>query len=196
MELEELKMDWDSATNQTGKQNMLTSKIITQMTQKKYQSKIDKVKYPEMAGAAGCIFGLGFIVFNFNKLDTAFLQSIGVLAILLLAALPALSYLSLARFSAARNLDKPYVEAVKQFTTQKLRFLKYQKMNALLSYLLLVAVIILLPKFFYGKDITFSKLFWTLAFSFGYIFLLFFSNRVKKFYSSSLKQAEELLKEI
>ncbi len=195
MELEDLKSDWNSASNQTEKQSILSSDIITQMTQKKYQSKMNKIKYPELAGGIICILGLSFIGFNFFKLDTAFLQSVGVSAILLLVILPTLSFLSLIKFNSANSFDKPYIEMVKQFAIQKMRFLKYQKVNALLSYLLLVATIILLPKFFYGKDITLSKSFWTFAFSFGYIFLLFFSKRVNKFYSNSLQQAEELLKE-
>jgi len=196
MELEDLKNEWESATNQTNKQNILTSKIINQMTQKKYQSKIKKIKYPELIGAIVCILGLSFIAFNFNKLDTTFLQAIGVLTILLLIIMPILSFLSLTQFSSAESLDKPHIEVINQFANQKLRFLKYQKANAFLNYLLLVTIVILLPKFFYGKDITFSKSFWIFAFSFGYLFLLFFSKWVKKFYDNSLRQAEELLREI
>lgn len=196
MELHDLKKNWQSAVNQTNKQNILTSKIIDQMTQKKYQSKIRKIKYPELIGRIICILGLSFIVFNFNKLDTVFLRAIGVLTILLLMILPILSFLSLKQFNLAYNFDKPYIEILKQFANQKLRFLQYQKANAFLNYVLLVTIIILLPKFFYGKDITFSKSFWTFAFSFGYIFLLFFSKWVKKFYGNSLRQAEELIREI
>jgi hypothetical protein len=196
MELDDLKTDWESATNQTNKPNILTSKIINQMTQKKYQSQIKKVKYPELIGAIVCILGVSFIGFNFNTLDTTFLKSIGVLTMLLLMIMLMLSFLSLTQLSSAENFDKPYIEIIKQFANHKLRFLKYQKANALLSYLLLVTIIILLPKFFYGKDITFSKSFWIFSFSFGYIFLLFFSKWVKKFYGNSLRQAEELLKEI
>lgn len=196
MELDNLKNEWESATNQINKQNILTSKIIDQMTQKKFQSKIKKIKYAELIGGIVCFLTVGFIALNFNKLDTLILQLIGVLTILLLMILPLLSFLSLTQFNSADNLDKPYIEAIKQFANHKLRFQKYQKANAFLSYLLLVTIIILLPKFFYGKDITFSRSFWIFAFSLGYIFLLFFSKWVNKIYNNSLKQAEELLKEI
>lgn len=195
MELDDLKKDWESATNQANKQNILTSKIINQMTQKKFQAKIKKIKYPELVGSIVCILGLSFIGFNFNKLDTVFLQSIGVLTILLLMIMPTLSLLSLKDFNSAENFDKPYIEIIKKFANQKLRFIKYQKINAFLSYLLLVSVIILLPKLFYGKDVTFNKLFWTFAFSIGYIFLIFFSKWVENNYGTSLRKAEELLKE-
>lgn len=196
MELDDLKNDWVSATNQVNKQNTLSPKIITDMTKNKYYSKIKRIKYPELIGGFVCILGLLFIVVNFNKLDTLFLQSIGVLAILILMIMPILSFLSLTKLNSPEKLDRPYVEIIKQFAIQKLQFLKYQKINAFLSYLLLVTIIIILPKFFYGKDITFYKTFWTFAFSIGYIFLIFFSRWVKKFYSNSLRQAEELLDEI
>ncbi len=196
MELDDLKNDWESVTSQTTKQNILTTKIIDQMTQKKYYSKIKKIKYPELIGGIVCLLGLSFVGFNFNKLDTVFLQSIGVITILLLMILPIISFLSLTQFNLKDDLNKPYAETIKKFAYQKLRFQKYQQANVFFSYLLLVSIIILLPKFFYGKDISYNKYFWTFAFSFGYIFLLFFSKWVKKFYNNSLKQAEELLKEI
>lgn len=196
MELDDFKKDWETIGNQTSKQNILTPKIIDQMTQKKFNSKINKVKYPELVGGIMCFLGLSFIGFNFNKLDTVFLQSVGVVTILLLMILPILSFLSLAQFNSKDNLDKPYIEIIKQFANHKLRFQKYQQVNVFLCYLLSVTIIILLPKFFYGKDITFSKSFWTFAFSFGYIFLLLFSKWVKKIYTNSFQEAEELLKEI
>ena len=196
MELADLKNDWKSAINQADKKNILTSKTITTMTQNKYQSKINKIKYPELAGAIICIAGLCFIVYNFNKLDSVFLQSIGVLTIIILMIIPTLSFLSLTSINAVDKFDKPYIEVIKQFANQKLRFLKYQKLNTFLCYLLLVTTIIILPKFFYGKDIAFNKSLWLFAFSFGYIFLLFFSRWVKKIYGNSLRQAEELLKEV
>ncbi len=192
MELDDLKKDWESVTTQ----HNLTTKAIDQMIQKKYASKIKKIKYPELVGGIICLLGFIFIGFNFNKLDTIFLQAIGVLTMLLLLIQPSISFLSLKGFNTSDDLSKPYVEIIKQFAVQKLRFQKYQQANAFLCYLLLVTVIILLPKLFYGKDITYNKSFWIFAFSFGYIFLLFFSKWVKKFYSNSLNQAEQLLKEV
>lgn len=196
MELDDLKNDWELATYQANKQNILTSKTITEITQKKYQSKIKKIKYSEFIGGIICLLGSSFIGINFNKLDTIFLQIVGVITILLLIIIPTLSFLSLKQLNSVDNFDKPHIETIKQFANQKLQFIKYQKINALLHYLLLVTIIILLPKFFYGKDITFNKLFWVFAFSIGYIFLIFFSKWVKKFYDTMLKKAEELLKEV
>ena len=53
-----------------------------------------------------------------------------------------------------------------------------------------------MPKISYNKNITNNKYFWIFAFPVGYLFLLFFSKWVNKYYNTSLKKAEELLKEI
>lgn len=196
MELDELKNDWESVNSQRTNPNTLTSKFISVMIQRKYQSKIKKIKYPELIGGLICILGLSFIWINFNKLDTLLLQIIAVITSLLLTIIPTLSFLSLTAFNSTNDFGKPHIVVIKQFATQKLQFLKYQRINAFLNYLLLVAVIILLPKFIYGKNITVNKSFWIFAFSFGYLFLLFFSRWVKKFYGDSLTQAEKLLSEI
>ncbi len=196
MELDDLKNEWESVGRQTEKQNNLTPKMIDQMTQKKYYSRLNKIKYPEWIGSAICVLSAAYIGFNFNKLDNVFFQFTGVLAILLLLIMPAIGLISLSRFNVIDDSNKPYIETLRQFSVQKLRFLKFQKINAFLSYLLLVTVIILLSKLFKGRDMSRNYYFWTLAFPIGYIYLLLLLKLVKKFYGKALRQAEELLKEL
>ena len=196
MELHDLKNDWLSAGMQTEKQPILSAELIGLITRKKYNSRISKLKYSEWAGGIVCIAGLVFVAFNFSKLDTLFFEATGVITMLLLIVLPAISLSSLTQFYLIKNPGKTYADAIKVFALRKLRFLKLQRINAAFTYLLLVAVIILLPKFFGKKAIADNGYFWTFAFSFGYIFLIFFSKWVKKVYSNTLKQAEELLKEV
>lgn len=195
MELDDLKNTWDNQRNKVQQQN-LTSKIIDQMMQKKYNSKINKIAYPEIIGSLICLIATIFIGLNFYKLDTAFLQGVGIISILVLLILSTISLLSLRRLKMTRDFNKPYGETLKIFAIQKLEFYKLQKINMTLSYLLLVTIIILLSKFFSGRDITGSKYFWIFSFSFGYLFLLFFSKFVTKFYKNTLKKTEELLQEL
>ena len=195
MELEDLKNTWDNPNDKT-KQQILTSKIIDQMTQTKYNSKINKIAYPEILGSIICLIAIIFIGFNFHKLDSTFLQAVGVISIFILLTLSVVSFLSLRQLKMTNDFNKPYAETLKIFATQKLEFYKLQKINVTLSYLLLVTVIILLSKFFGGRDITDSKYFWTFSFTFGYLFLLFFSKFVVKFYKNTLRKSEELLQEL
>lgn len=195
MELDDLKNTWDAQNNNIEQQN-LTYKIFDQMTEKKYKSKIEKIAYPEIIGSLICLTAAVFIGINFYKLDTAFLQGIGVLSILLLLTLSIISFLSLRQLTMVADLSRPYAEVLEAFAIQKLKFYKLQKINITLSYLLLVTITILLLKLFYGKDITGSKYFWIFSFTIGYIFLLFFSTYVYKFYKKTLTQTKELLQEL
>ncbi len=193
MELDDLKNTWNSSNINT--EQYCTSEIIDQMTQKKFKSKIKKITYPEIMGSAVCLATVVYIGINFYKLDTAFLQGTGVLSMAILVTLSILSSLSLRQLNAG-DLNRPYTEALKQFATRKLKFYKLQKINIALSYLLLVTVVILLAKFFTGNDITRSKYFWTFSFCIGYIFLLFFSKFVTRFYKNTLSKTEALLQEL
>jgi len=196
MELDDLKNTWEDISNQVNKKNNLNTQIIDQMTKKKYHSNLKKIAYPEFAGVLVCLMGAIYIGFNFGKLDTYFLQITGAVSILLLLTLSALSLLSLHKFTRNIDLNKSYAETLKDFAVQKLQFHKFQKVNVTLSYLLLVTTIILFSKFFAARDITDSKYFWTFSFSLGYIFLLFYSKWVAKYYKNTLRQTEELLKEL
>lgn len=195
MDLDELKNSWDRATNQEEEQH-LTPEIIHQVIERKYHAKLKKITYSEFIGIAVCLAAATFIGFNFYRLDTTFLKITGVVAVLTLVALSIISLLSLQSFTEIKDVNKPYAETLKTFATRKLRFYKLQKINVLLSYLLMVATIVLLPKFFTGKDITDSKYFWIFSFTLGYIFLLFYSRWVMKFYKKALTQTEELLLEL
>jgi hypothetical protein len=196
MELDELKNTWDNANNPLEEQQNLTPKMIDQMTQKKYHSKIKKITYPEIIGIIICLISAFFIGINFYKLDTAFLQGAGIISILLLMTLSTISLLSLRLLNITEDVNRPYAATLKIFATQKLQFYKLQKTNVILSYLLLVSIIILLSKFFNGKDIPETKYFWIYSFSFGYLFLLFYSKWVAKYYKKTLQQTEELLQEL
>lgn len=196
MELDDLKNTWTNMNNEVQQQPHLNTETINQMTSSKYHSRIKKIAYPEIAGIFICVAGAVFIIFNFSKLDTVFFQATAIVAIVVLLLLSAISWISIRRLNVTGDVNKPYAATLKDFAVQKIRFSKLQKINVTLSYLLLVCIIILLPKFFSGKDITRNNSFWIFAFSIGYIFLLFYSKWVSKYYSNSLHQAENLLKEL
>lgn len=195
MELDDLKNSWGDISKQL-KQQQLTPKTIEEMTKQQYHSKLNQIATPELAGIMVCITGAVFIAVKFCSLNTPFLQGTGIVAILLLLVLSAISFLSIRRFTRPADLTKTYTETVRDFALQKIQFVKLQKINGTLSYLLLVVVIILMSKFINGKDLSANKYFWTCSFTLGYIFLLFYSKWVSTYYGKTLSQAEELLKEL
>jgi hypothetical protein len=104
--------------------------------------------------------------------------------------------LSIQKLGVVKDFSKPYTETLKIFAAQKLAFYKLQRINMTLSYLLLLTIIILVPKFFNGKDIVKSNYFWLISLSFGYIYLLYFSKYVAKSYKNTLAKTTELLNEL
>ncbi len=196
MELDDLKNTWEDINDQAKERQSLNLTIVEQATRTKYNSSLKKVAYPEMAGIVICIAAAVYIVLNFSKLGTPVLKGAGIVSILLLCMLSAISLISIRQLRMTGDLNKTYAETLKAFARQKIRFHQLQRINVTLSYLLMVTVIILFSKFFSGNDITGSKYFWIFSFTFGYIFLLFYSKWVSKFYKKSLSQAEELLQEL
>ena len=194
MELDDFKNSLNVESNEEAQH--LTPKIIDQMIERKYYSKMKRIAYAEYIGVAICLLAATFIGLNFYKLDTSFLKATGIVSIFTLLIISIISLVSLWAFNNIRDVNKPFVETLKTFATHKLRFYKLQKVNVVLSYLLLVTIIILISKLFNDIDVTGNKYFWIFSFTFGYIFLLFYSRWVMKYYKKTLLQTEELLKEL
>ncbi|MEJ7626863.1 MAG: hypothetical protein WKF35_08370 [Ferruginibacter sp.] len=196
MELDQLKHSWEQLSMEISKKEHLSRERIDHMIQNNYRSNMNKIVYPERIGIIICLTAAGYIATTFSRLDTIYLKGAGILTVVLLLALSVISFISIRRFRSPIYINKKYSETLKDFANSKLLFHKLQKINVLLSYVLLVTSIILLSKYVGNKDITGITNFWLFSFSFGYVFLLFFSRWVLKYYNKSLKQTEELLLEI
>lgn len=196
MELDDLKNTWNEMDNQVKEKQNLTLKIFDKMSNRKFHSKLYKIILPEILGSLICISSAFYIGFNFDKLDGATYQIIGVIGILVFVVVTAISLLSLQNLNKVGDVGRPYVETLKDFATQKIKFNKLQKLNLRLSYLQLVIVVLLLPKFFEKNGITDSKYFYIFSFSVCFIFLLIFYKWVMKSYNKTIRQAEDLLKEL
>ena len=196
MELDDLKNTWKETKIQVQKPQTINPKMLEKMSDQNYRSKMKKITIPEIVGSIVCLMAAVLIGFNFDKLDTVLLQGAGVVSILLLLLLPLISALSTWQLTTARNLNRPYAETLKAFAIQKIRFVKLQKLNSTLSYLLLVSIIVLMSKLLGGKDLSDNNYFWLFSFTIGYVFLLFYSRWVEKHYRKTLQQAEELLREL
>lgn len=196
MELDDLKNTWNRATNNGLQQHSLTKEKLEQLQDQKFRSKIRNITVSERMGSIVCLGAAAYIGFRFDQLDTLFLQGAGATALILLIVLPLISYQSTLHLGQSFRLDHSYAANLQAFALQKIRFTRLQKWNAVLGYLLLVAVIILIPGFFGGNNLADNKYFWILAFTIGYIFVSFYARWVEKYYRKSLIQAEELLKEL
>src|SRR5690349_4628814 len=129
MELDDLKNLWNEANHPANPQQHLTTDSINQMAQRKYNSKMKKIIYPELIGVLICLLSAVYIGFNFYQLDTAFLKIAGAIALLLLSALSAISLYSLQQLKHKGDASRPYRETLQQFAKQQLHFYQLQKLN-------------------------------------------------------------------
>ncbi|ERM80447.1 hypothetical protein P872_21800 [Rhodonellum psychrophilum GCM71 = DSM 17998] len=195
MELEEMKATWEALSQKVAQQEKLTHKMIENMTHQKYKSRLNKILYPEILGSIICFLGAIFMILNFQAIEGPIMQVFGILSILLLFGLPIISLASLSGLRKVNVSLMTYAEAIRNYSLQKIRFQKLQKLNVSMALLFLL---IATPVFMEmnGKDISNIPYFWKLIFPLGVILFLGFSVWVLKNYNSALKKAEDTLSEI
>lgn len=195
MELDELKENWEKISTAMDKQNILTSKLITQMTEQKYQSRINRIAYPELIASAICLAGAIILAFNFIKFDTPLLRFCWGLSILLLITLPALSLQSIRGLQKVDLGLSTYTDALKAFLVKRIQFQKLQKLNVILGFIFMLVSTPVLVKLVAGKDITQHILLLVIILPSSACFL-YFSRWTLRHYNDVLKKTEALLEEV
>src|SRR5690606_32189259 len=116
MELEELQSAWTHMSLQLEKQKKLTHQIIMEMTQQKYHRRFRKLFLYEGAGAGICLLAAGYLIWNSSRLDTWYLQALGIMALLFLTALPAWILYTLYRIQSIDLLEGLHRDTLLEFT--------------------------------------------------------------------------------
>jgi hypothetical protein len=196
MELEELRNDWQEMSKEIEKQKLLTDKLIIDMTQNKFNKKISSIAIPETIGTFVC-FGITlYILINFSKLETWYLQLSGVFSALFYIVLPVLSLKSIYGMKRINISQGNYKQSLERFAKNKMQFIKVQKWSFYLSFVLVVVCLPVASKLMNGNDIFLDSTVWLWYLPFGFVFLYFFSKWVFRKYKGASNSAEELLKEL
>jgi hypothetical protein len=166
------------------------------MSKRKLYIALKNIIIPELLGSVVCIAAAAYIFLHFNRLDQVVFRITGILTIFLLAFLPAISIRSLYALYKSSNLNQSYTDTLKEFSTRKIQFCKLQKLNLMLSYVLMVLMLLLTTKIFGSNQLTESKSFWIIAISLGYIILTFFTKWVSRSYNKTIRQTEQILQDL
>lgn len=196
MELDDLKQTWKETKNTMQEHQALSPAQFKLVSGSNYHSKMRRIIIPEIVGSIICLAAAVYLGLRFVDLDTYLLQAAGLLSILLLLCVPVISILSTWKLYKVGDVKQPYALTLQSFAVQKIRFVKLQKLNVTLCYLLLVLLIIILFKLFNNQNISGNNYYWLFSFTIGFIFLLFYSRWVESYYYKSLRQAEDLLREL
>jgi len=196
MELEEMKHQWDEMSEEIKKQKILTNKLIVDMIQEKFTNRLRRISVPETIGTFIC-FGMAlYVVLNFSKLDTWYLQLSGIFAVVFCVVLPILSLKSIYGMRKIIISTSNYKETIENFVKRKKQFVLVQKWSFYLSFVLVVVSLPVASKLMKGKDLFLESTVWLWYLPIGFLFLYFFSKWIFKHYKKTTKSAEELLKEL
>jgi hypothetical protein len=198
MELEEMKSLWEDMSQKVAAQQVVTDKLIIQMTQQKFKNKFSSIWNYEVSGTLIClVFGL-LIIFNFDKMNTWYLMACSITALIFLVALPVISLSTLRGIKNINLASLSYKQMFEDFTKRKKRLLFIQQSTVYLSLFMMFITIPVFSMIFNNKD------FFKQEYGVGYwifvgavaILVLMFARYGYSCYKRKMNSAEELLKEI
>jgi hypothetical protein len=195
MELKEMKNLWEGMSEKIEKQELLTNQLVEKMTEQKYQSRLNKIRYSEIIGAIICYLGAIYLIMNFMEIEPLPEKIFAVISIGLLLSLPIISLRYLSGMQDLKISSKTYLETINDFGKRKVRFQKFQKLNISLGlFLILVSIPVLSA--IKGTDLSEKEYFWTLTFPISILAFLGFAYWVLKSYNKTLEGTEKMLSDI
>lgn len=196
MELDEMKLLWEDLSQRVEEQQHLTDQLILEMTQKKFHSKLRSISLPETIGSIVCFGFAGFLILNFDAMDTWYFVLSALISIALLVIPPVFSLLTIYHMQATNLAGKNVRQTIVTFSRLKKRFLLIQQLNIGLAFIFMTLCLPLSAKIFSDKDLFLNP---NLSFGFiigGGIFLYFFGRWGYKCYVNLANSAEGMLLEL
>ena len=197
MELDEMKVLWNEMSLEVEKQKTLTSNLIMEMTQQKFENKLRKIAIPETIGAIICFLMAMVVIINFNKLDTWYFILSGIYTIGFLIFIPALVLRSIDTMKKVNISNNNYKETILDFVKSKKHFFFLQQLSQILGVFLILTSILVSAKILNDKDLILDQsqaLFWMVPLLL--VFMFFFYRWGIKCYRNATAQAESLLREL
>jgi len=197
MKLEEIQTVWSEMSDQLENQKKLTNKLIMEMAQEKYRTKIDKIFNYEFIGAIICFIAAIFLIINFQKLDTWYLMACGIFVISYLFIIPMLVLNSIKKMRHINLLKNNYKQTLMIYVKSRNHFLFMQRLGITLNFLLLLVSLPVIVKFSDNIDVfqtQSTNWYWYLLVM---VLLLVFASRWGyKGYKNMTASAEKLLREL
>lgn len=198
MELEELQSAWTQMSDELNHQKKLTNQIILDMTKQKYQNKFSSISKYETLGAVVCFAIAFFVLLNFVKLDTWYLQICGVLTLLFLIVLPAMVLTTLKRIKNIDIVNGSYKENLKFYLKTKNRLLRLQQIGIAVGFIGLLFIVPVTSKIISNKNVflTSLKTEQYVVFTITLVVMVFFCRWAYNGYLKVTKSAQDLIQEL
>jgi len=195
MELDEMKKLWTDMSAEREKQKLLTDQMVQNMTKSNYQSKLKKIRIPEIMGTTISIAAALYILMDMQQFNTWYLTGCGIISAIILVLLPFLSIRSVYRLQSVNISGVSYKETLLAYAKRKKEFVSVQKLAFILGALLVVVILPVMGKLIGGKDLFAESWLW-IWYSIGFLFFSFYARYVFRHYMNSVSEAEVILKEL
>lgn len=198
MELEELQAAWAQLGAELEQQKKLTDKIIMEMTQEKYSNKFRALTNYEAIGAVICYGAAILLVLNFEKLDTWYLFSCGLISLLFMTILPTLVLRSLFNIKKLDIGNGNFKTNLLNYTKAKNNLLRLQQIAIGVGFSMLFVLIPVSSKVLSNKDIFQSELNirHVIGLVLALIFMVFFCRWGYRGYKEITASAESIIKDL
>jgi len=198
MDIEELQSAWTQMSNELNHQKKLTNQIILDMTKQKYQNKFTTITKYETLGAIICFAIAFFVLINFKKLDTWYLQVCGILSLSFLIVLPAIVLTTLKRIKNIDILNGSYKDNLKLYLKTKNRLLRLQQIGIAVGFIGLVFIVPVTSKIISNKNVflTSLKTEQYIIFAITIVAMVFFCKWAYNGYLKVTRSAQELLQDL
>ncbi|GGD39021.1 hypothetical protein [Muriicola marianensis] len=194
MEIKDLESLWSEMDQELKNQKELTNSLIMEMTQQKYSNKFQKISVVETLGGIICVLAGIYLLFNFQALDTWYLQLCGIVSVIVLFVLPAVTLRSLYRVQSIKIADKTVSETIAGYVKAKNRLLFLQRLGIYLSFALMLTILPVASKISSGKDLFLESSAWYIYIPVMAVFLFFFARWGYGCYKNITQSAEDLLR--
>lgn len=151
MQLDELKLMWEDMNKTMEDQKILTDKLIQDVTKERFKNRFQKIETYETIGAIICFATVFLIIINFKKLDTWYLDALGILTLILLITLPIITLKKIRDLKEIDLESQSYKDVLVKFQKSKKEFFIIQKINVFLSAILAISILPVFSKIF--KDV-------------------------------------------
>lgn len=195
MELDELKSEWNSLPAPADA--TATPALNAEPSwQRRYRQPLRRILMGEWAGALVCLMGIVYIIANLDQWVSLYGKILAVVTCFVLAGMAFIGIFSTRFWLQEPDYAETYARSVEIFAEQKMRFARWQQFNVLASHFLLVLLMLLMMFRVTGKPVLEQPVFWTIAFSVGYLFLFFYARWVMHYYRRQIREAALLLQEM
>lgn len=198
MEQEELQAAWSQMSTELEHQKKLTNKIIMDMTQEKYRNRFRTLTNYESIGAIICYGACILLLMNFEKLDTWYLFTCGIISLLFMTILPTLVLKYLFNIRKLDIVNGSFRNNLINFIKAKNNLLRLQQIAIGIGFLMLFIFVPVSSKILSNTDIFQSefKITHAIGLFVALIFMVIFCRWGYRGYIKVTTSAESLLKDL